>query len=249
MANLRQRTGETRVLNQGMKATIIEYRNANDIDIQFEDGYIKTTRYCHFKSGRVINPYIPTVYGVGYIGEENTVDEYGKHVKAYKVWHSMMKRCYSIKYQEYQPTYKGCTVCEEWHFYGDFKKWFDTNYYEVENEVMHLDKDILVKGNKVYSPNTCIFVPQSINCLFSEHDTEISRGVTFRKDTKKYTAHISIENIRTTLGCYNTKEEAELSFIKARKEYVEKTLKKYENKIPLEIYDKLKRGCYNEFES
>ena len=76
--------------------------------------------------------------------------------KCYKVWHSMMNRCYSKKYHSKFPTYQNCSVCNEWTYLSNFKRWFDENY--VDGYV--LDKDILVKGNKVYSPETCCFVPE-----------------------------------------------------------------------------------------
>ena len=161
----------------------------------------------------------------------------------------MIRRCYNEGTKDKFPAYYGiCKVCNQWLNMQIFSEWFEENKYEC-GERLHIDKDILYPGNKIYSPDTCIFVPQSINCFFTEHNISISRGVSFRKDTKKYTARISIYNTQRVLGCYNTKEEAELHYIKARKEYIEEVLKKYENKIPLEIYNKLKKVIYNEFEN
>lgn len=79
----------------------------------------------------------------------------------------MLERCYSARYQERKPTYKGCSVCDEWLNYQNFAKWYDDNYYEIKGEIMCLDKDILVKGNKIYSPENCVFVPNYINVLFA----------------------------------------------------------------------------------
>jgi hypothetical protein len=99
------------------------------------------------------------VYNVGYVLKENT-RENGKQLKSYDYWRGMIRRCYSEKYHITHPTYRNCTVCDEWKCYDNFKEWFKINYYEIHNESTALDKDILIKGNKVYSPDTCVFVPK-----------------------------------------------------------------------------------------
>ena len=102
------------------------------------------------------------LYNVGindYIGKVNIN---GKIEKFYKVWQSMLSRCYDPKYHNRNPAYIGCKVCKEWYSLTAFKKWFDKNYIED----YELDKDILIEGNKLYSPDTCCFVPKEINRLF-----------------------------------------------------------------------------------
>lgn len=80
---------------------------------------------------------------------------------AYSKWTGMLTRCYNPKYHVKKPTYKGCSVCDEWLTFSKFKAWYDLN-----NRVgMELDKDILVRGNKIYSPEFCRFVPKEINTL------------------------------------------------------------------------------------
>ena len=155
--------------------TIIRYGGARDIDVRFNDGTIvEHKRYNDFLKGKIRNPMFPSVYGVGFmgIGDFKSKDENGKETKCHATWYSMHRRCYDPKYHEKRPTYKNCKVCKEWNNYNEFGKWFDDNYYEVGNEQMALDKDILCKGNKVYSPDTCVFVPQSINKLFTKRDNE-----------------------------------------------------------------------------
>ena len=165
------RIGEIKTMNCGLKAKIIKYKNCEDIDVQFEDGYIKKhVQYDKFKKGIIKNPYAITVCGMGFLGETKIVDESGITLKSYVCWKGMIKRCYDVKFQEKQPTYKGVTVCKEWLCYANFKKWYDEHIYTIENEIIQLDKDILIKGNKLYSPNTCIFVPHRINSLFVKRD-------------------------------------------------------------------------------
>ena len=110
------------------------------------------------------------VYGVGINDLDEPVKVNGKYFKFYVVWTSMLQRCYSEKYQTKKPTYRGCSVCDGWLLLSNFKVWFDVNY----REGMALDKDILVKGNKIYSPDTCRFVPQYINSLLC--DSGAARG-------------------------------------------------------------------------
>ena len=102
----------------------------------------------------------PTMCGIGYRGLEG-VD---CTAELYLKWHDMINRCYNAKFHLRQPQYKGCTVCEEWLNYSNFKVWYDQN--RIQGMSLDLDKDILFKGNKVYSPETCCFVPHKINTLF-----------------------------------------------------------------------------------
>ena len=159
--------------NNGERMTIVRYGSTRDIDVQFDDGTIvEHRRYNHFKEGSIKNPMFPSVYGVGCfgIGEFKSRDENGKNTKCYDTWKHMHTRCYDPKFHKKHPTYENCTVCKEWNNYQTFAKWDNENYYEVENEQMVLDKDILCKGNKVYSPEPCVYVPQSINKVFSKID-------------------------------------------------------------------------------
>ena len=89
--------------------------------------------------------------------------------KLNRIYNNMINRCYNEKVQEQHPYYRGCTVCEAWidDKYNFYNQVNDGNFYVIDEEpTVHLDKDILVKGNKIYSPTTCIFAPQSINNLF-----------------------------------------------------------------------------------
>ena len=88
----------------------------------------------------------------------------GRPLKFYITWSNMLQRCYSEKSMSRHPTYRNCSVCDSWLSLTTFKEWFDTNY----REGMSLDKDILIQGNKVYSPERCRFVPQYINSLLCD---------------------------------------------------------------------------------
>lgn len=82
--------------------------------------------------------------------------------QAKKFWCRMIRRCYSDNLHKQHPTYSDCSVCEDWLFFSNFAEWFDKHHVEG----WELDKDILVSGNRTYSPETCCFVPHEINVLF-----------------------------------------------------------------------------------
>lgn len=150
------------------------------------------------------------------------------------------------KLKDKYSTYKNCTVCDEWLYYPNFKQWYDNNYYEVNNEEMHLDKDILNKGNKVYSPETCVFVPQSINSLFIKSDKtrgDLPIGVDWHKANQVYQTRCRVFNVKTLknnskyLGCYNTPQEAFDTYKKAKEENIKQIADYYKDRIPSKLYD------------
>ena len=128
------------------------------------------------KTGKLSKPKL--VYGVGindadYVTQEWETIGYvnGKRrmkrvweCPYYRVWSDMLKRCYSTKVQDRQPTYKGCSVSEEWLTFSNFRKWME----EQDWEGKQLDKDLLFEGNKIYSEETCVFVTQMVNSFTIE---------------------------------------------------------------------------------
>ena len=193
------------------------------------------------------NPYEKRYYGIGYLGEGKYKSrENGKITRVYRVWHNMLTRCYNEKYHEKQPTYIGCEAYEEWHNFQNFGDWYYENYYEVEGERMALDKDILVKGNKIYSPDTCIFVPHRINLLFVKRDKVRGKypiGVYYSKQYKKFTSQCSFYNFeenkkkQMNLGCYDTPEEAFKIYKYYKENYIKYVAEHYKDQIPDKLYD------------
>ena len=167
--NFKDRTGETNYNTFGDKIEIIKYNGALEITVKFDNGYLLETDYNNFKKGMIRSPYSKTIYKKGYLGE-------GKYKPSinniptiqYMYWKSILSRCYNEKSLKKNPTYIDCEVHSEWHNFQNFAKWFDENYYKVNNEVMCLDKDILCKNNKVYSSKNCVFVPNNINIMFTK---------------------------------------------------------------------------------
>ena len=240
-----ERLGETVMQNCGELAFIVEYVAYQNITVQFKKtGELVKTEYGNFVKGNVKSHFTPSVYGVGITGLESTVDENGEKLDSYVCWNEMLKRCYSAKYQEKHPTYKGCYVCADWLYYPNFKKWYDKNYYEINNRTSQLDKDVLIKGNKIYSPDTCVFVPSFINSLFTKSQKtrgELPIGVSYHKTNKKYQAGLSIfkdgKKTKKYLGCFNTVNEAFEVYKKAKEDYIKEVADNYKDKIPSKLYE------------
>lgn len=234
--------GEKRLNKSGLTMEIIVYKKYNDINVKFEkSGHIVNTRYSHFINGDIKDPYMPTVYNKGFVGEgEYETRENGKITNRYLTWNSMMKRCYDEKQIETRITYKDCSVYKEWHNFQNFSKWYDENYYEVDGERMELDKDILLKGNKIYSPDTCVFVPQRINALFLKRNGdrgEFPIGVYLDKKSNKYKSQCAIGKGKIkNLGRYEDINNAFLAYKLFKEKLIKQIAEEYKDKIPCKLY-------------
>lgn len=241
MTNVIDRTGEVSYNSFGSLMVITNYRNCDDMDVYFSkyNWTKKHTQYAHFKRGNILCPYERRFYNKGYVGEGiYKIKINGKPTKHYKTWQAMLKRAYYPKYKQQHPTYIGCEVYSSWHNFQVFSEWIDKNYYEIEGEQVCLDKDILCKGNKIYSPNTCVFVPQRINNLFTKSDKargDLPIGVSYRY--KKYVASCRVNGKTKHLGSYDTKEEAFQVYKKFKENYIKEVAEEYKNVIPQKLYE------------
>lgn len=237
------RTGEKKLNNQGCLMKIVKYNSNRDIDIEFENGYIiKNKEYKKFKNGNIRNPFYPNVYNVGFSGEgkyRQTINR--TPTKEYNCWCAMLQRCYSKKYQEKHPTYIDCFVCSEWHNFQNFAEWFNENYYEVDDKRMELDKDILIKGNKIYSPENCVFVPQNINKLFTKNNNsrgEFPIGVHFNKNANKFESYCNNENgEKIYFGLFDNSIDAFYEYKNFKENIISKVANEYKSKIPEKLYN------------
>lgn len=158
-----------------------------------------------------------------------------KHI--YQKWISMLKRCYDSKFQTKHPSYANCKVCKEWLTLSNFAEWMSQHYIEG----YELDKDIIVKGNKVYSPQTCCFVPNLINVTLTKKEKgKYGLGIGAYRH-RKYLCSFYRQGKRIHLGCFNTKTESKLAYKSAKEKYVKELAKEYfkEGKIDKRVYDAL----------
>lgn len=163
------------------------------------------------------------VFGVGindadYVVQP-TVNGKRGYCPFYQAWVSMLSRCYSEKYQDKKPTYIDCSVCNEWLTFSNFKSWMEQKDWKGK----HLDKDLLIEGNKVYSPTTCIFVDRMTNIFTT--DSGASRGqfpigVCFHKRVGKFRAccRNPFTKKNENLGYFTCPNQAHLAWKKRKHE-------------------------------
>lgn len=205
------RIGETSINHQGCLMKIVEYINSNDIIVEFQDDYkgrVHTHRWSFLK-GNVKNPYYPMVLGVGMIGSKYPAKINNVETKEYQAWGNIIDRCFNKKIKEKCPTYQNVVCCDEWLLFENFYEWLHSqeNFDKWGDKRWEIDKDILVKGNKVYSPETCCLVPQNVNSLFinkSNYRGDLPIGV--KRSGKSFMARCSnpITCKREYLGSYST---------------------------------------------
>ena len=139
-------------------------------------------------------------------------------------------------------SYIKCMECGEWKCFQNFAQWYDENKYECDGEKMHIDKDILYKGNEIYSPETCIIVPKRINMLFikrQNHRGNCCIGVSYKKQTNRYYASISIEAKPVSLGSFNSEIDAFETYKTAKEKHIKNMADRYKDKIPKQLYEAL----------
>ena len=138
----------------------------------------------------------------------------------YRAWKHMLQRCFDARRKVRNPTYKDVTCCDEWLSFGNFLEWVNKEVdYKGKPTGMDLDKDIIIRGNKVYSPEACSFVPQAVNKLLhrrSKPKSGLPIGVYYHVGTGKFVSYLGCNSRQTYVGLYETPEEASLSYMAAK---------------------------------
>lgn len=251
--SIKNRIGEETYNNKGCLMKIIEYNNFNDITVEFQDEYKARihTSYNAFIRKQVKNPYYPSIYGVGMLGIKYPSTINGKVTKEYSVWRTMLRRCFDIKHKYKYPTYQNVSCCEDWLLFENFYDWLHSqeNFDKWYNGYLWaVDKDILIKGNKIYSPDACCLVPPNVNELFKEKISDIKTvPITIRANiTKDGIIYLSYNNSNIALNDLNIKHLGEYFDIdKAFKNCIKKK-ENYIKQIAKEEYGKnnITKNCY-----
>ena len=168
-----------------------------------------------------------TVFEIGINDMPGMTEINGKRAGFYNTWKGMLRRCYSAKYQDGHPTYRGRSVCDEWLTLSNFKVWHDANYHAG----WALDKDIMIEGSKVYSPETCKFVPGYINSVILDAGAargDLPMGVRHVNSAiNPYRAHCKDGHDHYIHGtCRSTVAEAKADYARLKTEVVRKQAKK-----------------------
>jgi hypothetical protein len=239
------RINEINYNQEGCLMKIIEYNGFKDVIVEFQDEYHFQVhiRYNYFRDGTVKNNYHKDVLGVGITGSKPKYIN-NKLTKEYRTWFDMLQRCYDLDFQDKHPTYKTCICCKEWLLYDNFYEWLHSqeNFNQWINEPRSaLDKDILIKGNKLYSPDNCCLVTHKINILFTKRDSkrgDLPIGVS--KHNEKYRAQFSINGEHITFPVrINFNDCFYLDYKPYKEQYIKQIAK--------EEYDKgnITKRCYD----
>lgn len=175
------------------------------------------------------NKWKRTFYGVGYLGcnDSFTGDNY-----IYSKWTNMMQRCYDEETHKRKPYYAPCTVEAEWHNFSNYREWHKEN--AMGDKKVDLDKDVLIRGNTVYSSDTCTLIPHFTNTIFEERG--IATNIVQNNDTGKYDVFMSVLGKRKDIGSFDTEEKGKQAFFDYKKDYIKKYAKKCKGRVPDKTY-------------
>ena len=222
---------------------VLKYNNAKDVEIQFlTTGFEMFARLGDIRKGEVKDPYLPSVYGVGIVGTKYPITIDGVKTKEYVLWQNMLKRCYSDAYQKKHPTYKDCEVSENFKSFEYFYEWCQKQI-GFGNEGWHLDKDLLTKGNKVYSEDSCIFIPNEINLLLTKRTTSRGKhliGVCWHNASKSFIATVNKNKGKSEyLGSFNIELEAFNAYKEDKESFIKEQANKWKSQIDPRAYNAL----------
>lgn len=222
---------------------IINYKDSKNVKVKFVgSNNIVNTTMSQIRTGQVKdNCTHNLIYGVGIRDCEYRSG--GKNEREYQIWYSMLRRCYSEKAQNSLHTYTDCYVHDRWLVYSNFKNDIN-NMIGFNNLDWELDKDLLVKGNKLYSKETCCFVPKILNCLIL--NSKASRGELpigvhkFSNSKNCYQVYCKDFYLnRKHLGVFSEIDEAFLVYKNFKESVIKQYAEFYKSSIDLTVYNAL----------
>mgnify|MGYP003402228673 CR=1 FL=1 len=182
------------------------------------------------------------VYGIGFNDRRYPTRLNGRDTKEYSLWAGMLERCTEKLCAKF-PTYNGVACSENFKSYSYFYEWCKNqkgfSNIDEKGNCWQLDKDLLIKGNKLYSEDTCVFVPHRINALLTKCNASRGNfpiGMYFNKRNNKYKVRCGEGGGKTKyLGLFSTKEEAFITY----KTFKEQLIKDVANDYKLLLDDRL----------
>ena len=222
---------------------IVKYNGYGNVEIQFlKTGYETVARLGDIKNGSIKDLYSPSVFGAGILGTKYLINEGGIQTKEYELWCNMLRRCYSDSFKKKQPTYDGCEVGDKFKSYEYFYEWCHIQI-GFANKDWQLDKDLLIKGNKVYNESTCVFIPKDINSLLTKSAASRGEhliGVHWCNTNKAFVATVSKgKGKREHLGLFNTELEAFHAYKQAKECHIKEVANKWKSQIDPRAYNAL----------
>lgn len=227
--------------NNSGSLVVTQYVNSEEVHVRFiNTGYETKAGLGQIRKGNVKDKLTASVYGVGVLGEYPTKIN-GVHVREYTIWKGILQRCYDTKFQDKYKTYRGVMISDNFKNYQYFKEWCNMQV-GFDQDDWQLDKDILVRGNKLYSEDTCCFVPREINTLFTKRDSkrgDYPIGVCYDKQTNKFKAGITIQGKSSGLGYFKTPEEAFYAYKEAKEVLIKSLANKWKDNLDEKVYEAL----------
>ena len=222
---------------------IVKYNGATDVEIQFlKTGFEMVSQLTAIRNGNVKDRYLPSVCGVGILGAKYPSEINGIRTREYGLWKRMLERCYSDKYQKKYPTYEDCEVSDNFKSYEYFYEWCN-NQVGFSNQGWHLDKDLLMKSNKIYSESACVFIPQEINKVLVKHEASRGKhliGVCWCKTHKAFKAQVNRNKGGLGhLGYFKTEIEAFKAYKQAKESLIKELAEKWKSQIDERAYEAL----------
>ena len=226
---------------------IVKYNDNRNVEVQFlTTGFETSATLGNIRNGEVKDPYSPSVFGVGMLGTKYPPSINGVKTKEYMLWQHMLRRCYSDSSKKRRPTYEGCEVSDKFKSYEYFYEWCHTQVgfdNEGNGNPFQLDKDLLIKGNKVYSETTCVFIPSEINLLLINNTASRGEhliGVSWDKRDKTFVAKVSKNKGKQEhLGLFKTELEAFNAYKTAKEAFIKEQANKWQSQIDPRAYNAL----------
>ena len=237
-----QYLGKTFSSNNFGDFIVIDYVNNKDITVEFiATGYRTKTTTKEINQGKIADRLKPSVFGVGVIGTKYPTTINRKSTKHYVLWKSMLERCFGNNNHKPSVSYKSCSVNDNFKYYTYFYEW--CNEQIGFNDGFNLDKDLLVKGNKVYSEDSCVFLPQEINSLLVKRTASRGEhliGVHWCKTHKAFVAQVrKNKGKQEHLGYFNTELEAFNAYKVAKESFIKEQANKWQSQIDPRAYNAL----------
>lgn len=254
-----RRVGHKFTTNSGWAGEVIEWGGAFNVLVRWQDGSTSYHTWQDINLKSVKPLFQPSVSGVGYVGEGKYLPssyklEHGKQYadqRIYAYWQRMITRCYNEKEQQ-KPScraYIGCTVAEHFHNFQNFAEWAESkpqSRYTEGDKIWELDKDLLVSGNRVYSRDTCTFLPPEVNSFLSDRDWSETcpRGVNYIKPASDgakegWIARCHRNGIREYLGYYDSPMSAFYRYKEVKEAYAKELAERYKGRLEYTAYERL----------
>ena len=184
-----------------------------------------------------------TVYGVGFNDVAFQIKVDGKIVWQYQLWKNMLGRCFDAKYKQRHPTYKDVTCCDEWLSFATFIEWLNKEVgYSGKLDGSELDKDLILRGNKQYSPEACSFVPRDVNVLLTDNKAargEYPQGVNYHKHTGKFVVQLGVDGKQKYLGLFLTPEDAFAAYKIAKEAQIKVVALRHKDVLKPAVFESL----------